>query len=90
MPSVYGLRVPDDRFDTMNILLDACTKAGITPPSEVTAYFEGYPTRQEEQRVRITVNAWRETSEWGESGVQFKVADLPEGVTIIRVVDDLN
>lgn len=78
---VIGFKPPDAKWKKMKEVWDACEKAGIDPPKEVSEFFNY--ENPDENGVEVELDA----AEWGDDGRQgyeIEVSKLPKGVTIIR------
>lgn len=78
---VKGFVPPDERWQKMKAVLDACTAAGIEVPDEVDEFFgDGGPDPQG-QEVDIPSRGWKTDHQ---QGIEIKTEDIPERVKVIR------
>ncbi len=87
--SVKGFKPPDDKWKKMKEVYDACAKAGVPEPSEVSKFF-GYDKPDPagvtvEEDALIKCGAVKEYSADMQDGYEIDVKRLPPDVTIIRV-----
>lgn len=81
---VIGLREPDDKWQAMAAVWDACEDAGIAPPDEVTAFFGG--ERPDPQGVKVRLDALLQHWETDTmSGYEINLQDLPTELTHLRI-----
>ncbi len=83
---VKGFRPPDATWQRMKAVYDACEAAGITPPDEVSDFFEW--GRPDPEGVEVDIERTDSVQEWSDeyrSGFQVDVSKLPPGVTVVRV-----
>lgn len=88
---VVGFRPPDEKWEKMKAIWDACADAGITVPEEVEAFFNGGPP--DAAGVRIELEETTAVKEWSDecgSGFEVDVRELPAYVTIIRFYNSDN
>lgn len=85
---VDGFKAPDDTFQRMKAVWDACTAADVEIPDEVAVYFEGEQpdpagvvVPEESLRDDGAVRPWEDTAA---SGFEVVVAAIPKDVTTIR------
>lgn len=81
---VIGFKPPDETWDRMKAVWDACDKAGILPPREVEDYFEGETPDPAGVKAKITVVPYEGDAE---EGFEIMVDDIPDDVKIIRFVN---
>lgn len=85
---VVGFKPPDEKWQRMRAVWDACAGAGIKIPHEVEKYFDGGPPDSngveiDERRLR-DAGCLREWSDEYARGFEVDVANLPKDVTVIR------
>lgn len=81
---VVRYRPPDEQWQKMKSVWDACIVAEVVPPMEVAAFFdEAYPGDAPGKEVQITaaVQKWRDGDR---DGFQVDVELLPDGVRYLR------
>lgn len=79
--TVVGIVPPDAEWKKMKATWDACEEAGVDPPEEVDAYFEGEEPDPKGMAIPISCEEWRgEMSE----GYEVIISKIPEKVKIIR------
>jgi len=82
--SVVGFRPPDEKWQKMKAIWDACTAADTEPPEAVYDFFEGETPDAAGVQVDLKGKAAKEWSnEWAQ-GYEINIKDLPKDVTIIR------
>lgn len=85
---VVAFKPPNEKWRKMKEVWDACEKAGVQSPLEVTKFFEH--DAPDEAGVRIDQHELTRcgaVKEWGESsreGFEIDVSKLPPDVTVIR------
>lgn len=84
---VVAIRPPDERWRQMRAVWDACTAAGIDPPSEVEEFFDG--ERPDSEGVVIDLrhprsDAVREWRNDHSEGYEVLLDQLPPDVKILR------
>jgi hypothetical protein len=78
---VEGFVPPDEQWQQMKAVWDACAAAGIDQPSEVDEFFDGQEPDPNGQEVEIPHQDWQN----GHSqGVEIKTEDIPKNVKVIR------
>lgn len=77
---VVGFHPPDEKWQKMKAIWDACESAEIDIPDEVFDFFDGEPD-EHGQTVGLPVTDWRDDVD---QGVELKVTDIPKNVTVIR------
>ena len=88
---VFGIRPPDDKWRRMKRVYDACTDAGIDPPNEVLEFFGG--ESPDEAGILIDLKRGHpcvrqySNAEAAEEGVEIDIDDLPENISMLRVVN---
>lgn len=78
---VIGIVPPDDEWQKMKAIWDACDAAGVDPPDEVAEFFG----HQEPDPKGVLVDI--EAEEWNgdaESGFEVDLASVPEHVKRLR------
>lgn len=81
---VIGFRPPDERWEAMKHIWDACKVAGVAPPEEVYDFFEGVEPDDRGVEVQLkgsVAKPWRD--EMAE-GFEVDVRLLPPDVRFIR------
>ena len=84
---VVGFKPPDDKWKKMKAVWDACKAAGIDPPDDVDAFFEG--TAPDDQGMEVDLDGhecavkYRPASR-ARDGIEVDVKKLPPDVTVIR------
>lgn len=81
---VVFFKPPDEKWEQMKAVWDACEKAGIDPPDEVTDFFDGEPP--DEEGVRSNGEEHESVEEWNDahsSGYKVNVTKLPKDVRYI-------
>ncbi len=78
-----GIRLPDERWQQMKAVYDACTAAGIDVPDEVMRFFNYEGPDPAGVVIDIPSREWK--SDYY-SGTEVDVADIPDGVRTIRFV----
>ena len=86
--NVVGFKPPDEKWQRMRAVWDACTTAGIEIPREVDRFFDGRApdpngVEIDEDRLR-DAGCLREWSDHYRQGFEVDVAKLPKDVTVIR------
>jgi hypothetical protein len=85
---VIGFKAPDDRWQQMKAVWDACAAANVAIPQEVDDYFEGEAPDLAGVEVGETalmdVGALREWSDEYRQGYEVVLANVPNDVTTIR------
>ena len=82
---VTGFRPPDEKWQEMKKVWDACASARIRPPKEVTDFFNN--ERPDSKGVEIDLNAHKCRGEYSRDmvdGVEIDLTKLPEGITLLR------
>jgi hypothetical protein len=83
---IVGFRPPDDLWNKMRAIWDACDHANIAIPPEVLRFFNYEPPDAAGVLVRLEgTAAVNEYSADMSDGFEIDVAKLPPGLTIIRV-----
>lgn len=82
---VAGVRPPDERWQRMKAVYDACHAAGTTVPAEVVEFFDW----DEPDPAGVVVNLDQHTSvrEWSDdtrAGYEVVLGQLPPEVTVLR------
>ena len=84
--SIYGIKLPDEKFKKMFQIYKNCEELGLEIPDEVDNYFEGGEPDSEGVVVSVD-NIVREFSRDGEKGVEIRVEDIPKDVKVLRFVN---
>jgi hypothetical protein len=85
--SVIGIRKPDEKWEKMKKIWDACKKADIEPPHEVAVFFDFEEPDDNGIKVWLSCGNDAICKEWedeGCSGYELAIEDLPENITHIR------
>lgn len=80
--TVVGLVPPDETWQKMKAVWDACKNAEVTPPKEVEDFFDGEEPTDEGMEVEIYSRPFV-TSD-GDGGIELSVEDIPENVKTIH------
>lgn len=83
---VVGCKPPDERWEQMKAIWDACASAQVDIPDEVEDFFEGTPP--DVAGVRINLKNTPAAVEWtGDmaGGWEIYIDKLPKDVKIVRV-----
>lgn len=83
---VYGFVPPDEKWQAMKKVWDACEAAGIVPPKEVAEFFEWETPDSQGVKVGIS-KATKQYQGDSENGFEVEIAKLPPNVKIIRFVN---
>jgi hypothetical protein len=78
---VKGFVPPDERWQKMKAVRDACIAAGIEMPDEVDEFFGGEDPDPQGQEVEIPHQDWQDDHR---QGIEVKTEDIPERVKVIR------
>lgn len=78
---VIGFIPPDETWQKMKALRDACLAAGVCVPPEVHLFFSYQDPDPTGTEVSIPIREW--DGEWG-SGYELDVAAIPGDVKVIR------
>jgi len=85
---VVGFKPPDAKWQRMKAVWDACDHAGVPPPPEVMAFFDGEEPDVNGVEVTedalIRCGALREWHDDGRDGYEVLVEKLPADVKVIR------
>ena len=77
---VIGFVPPDETWQKMKAVHDACEAAGIDPPSEVEMFFDGEPDSLG-QEIEIPHRKWRAEAR---EGIEIDASAIPPQVQTIR------
>ncbi|MCP3966761.1 MAG: hypothetical protein GY718_10490 [Lentisphaerae bacterium] len=82
---VEGVRVPDEKWEQMKEVWDACSKSGVEIPEEVKKYFDYIPPEGVVMFLGVNngVHAWTDGDM--RSGFQIEIAKLPANIKYVRV-----
>jgi len=80
---VVGIRPPDEKFEAMKAVWDACEKAVVVAPDEVLNFFNDRSPYVNGIEVNLTVS---EDSDKYRSWFTLMVTDIPKNITEIRFV----
>jgi hypothetical protein len=78
---VIGFVPPDERWQEMKAVWDACKAAAIDVPAEVENFFDGADPDPAGQEVSLPAREW---SGRGRGGYELDVAAIPSQVRTIR------
>ena len=82
---VVGFVPPDDKWNKMKTIYEACEEFGIQVPKEVLRFFRDGSPSDPGLAIRLSDNGpareWR-NADW--EGYELDVADIPEDVKTIR------
>ena len=78
---IIGFRPPDEKWQKMKKVWDACVEAGTDVPDEVSKFFNW--DEPDEKGIEVSIPK-QEFSELGRSGYDVEIAALPAGITHIR------
>lgn len=88
---VIAFKPPDEKWQRMKAIYDACTAAGINVPDEVNRYFDHMPPDpagvEISERVLRDAGAVTDYSADMREGFDVDVTKLPRDVTVIRFYD---
>ena len=82
---VVGFKPPDEKWHKMKAVYDACKTAKVSPPKEVSDYFDG--CAPDDSGVEVTLQGKPCVSEYKDDsshGYEVDIRKLPPDVTIIR------
>jgi hypothetical protein len=79
---VVGFRPPDEKWQQMKKIWDACEAAGVNPPYEVTEFFNDCAPDPAGVEVGILHSEWRSST--SAEGYEVDIRKLPKDVTVIR------
>ena len=78
---VIGFVPPDERWQAMKAVWDACKATGIGVPAEVEIFFDGEDPDPAGQEVPLPAREWSDQSR---EGYELDVAAIPSQVRTIR------
>ena len=81
--SVAGFRAPDEKWEQMKSVYEACKRAGVVIPGEVQKFFN----EEEPDPAGIHVDLrgiLTAYKDGGCEGYELRVVDIPENVTVLR------
>ncbi|MEU7338739.1 hypothetical protein [Streptomyces sp. NPDC007074] len=78
---IKGFAPPDERWQQMKTIWDACRAAHIDPPADVERFFDGAEPNPHGQEVDIPHREWQDDHR---QGVEIQTDDIPENVKVIR------
>lgn len=81
---VIGVRLPDERWQEMKRVWDACVAAGVPVPDAVAAFFAYEEPDPAGVMVELPPNAVREWEGKEAEGIEVILAGVPSDVTVIR------
>lgn len=77
---VVGFVPPDEQWQRLKAIHDACTAAGVEVPSEVEQVIGSEPTDYGRE-VDVPAKEWTDETR---EGYDIDVSKLPPGITVIR------
>lgn len=83
---VKGFRPPDERWQQMKAVWDACVAANVPIPEPVAEFFGWTAPNPAGIEVKIPHREYT-NRERVEDGIEIDVADIPDGVTVIRFIN---
>ena len=81
---VIGIKPPDERWQHMKRVWDACVAAGVPVPDAVAAFFAYEAPDHAGVKVALPPNTVREWNGKEAEGFEVVLSDVPSDVTIIR------
>jgi hypothetical protein len=89
---VVAIRPPDERWEKMKAVYDACIKANIPLPEEVENFFDGSAPDPVGVPIHLDtgscgVRDWHSDVNDTADGVEVVLAELPPDVKILRFVN---
>lgn len=78
---IKGFVPPDERWQKMKAVLDACVAAGVEVPGDVDEFFGGEEPDPQGQEVDIPHRVWEDEHR---QGIEISTEDIPERVKVIR------
>ena len=78
---VLGFKPPDDKYNEMKAIWDACEVAGVEIPDEVSAFFDDEEPDPTGVVVVIPCKVW---STPGSNGFEVLVDEIPKDVKVLR------
>lgn len=78
---VVGFRAPDEKWQKMKAIYDACEAGKISVPDEVENFFDGMPPDPSGVEVRIPTTPFRREMQ---EGFEVDIKNLPADITAIR------
>ena len=79
----YAIKPPDERWQAMRAVWDACEAAGVEKPDEVSAFFDDEPPDPAGVVVELGALARPWSAEDAE-GLEIDLERLPKGTKTIR------
>ena len=83
--NVKGVRAPDQEYEEMKAVYDACVKAGVPVPERVNEFFCWEPPNPNRLMVDLdlseAVEMWRDDYR---EGFEVEIAKLPKNITHVR------
>jgi hypothetical protein len=82
--TIKAFRSPDEKWQNMKDIWDACEKASVIIPEEVEGYFNG----ENPDPAGIEIDIGYLLEEWdndGDSGYQIDVNKLPNDIKYLRI-----
>ena len=82
---VIGFKPPDEKWQKMKAIWDACLAAEVDVPEEVEDFFDGEPP--DSAGVEVKLEDTPCCKDWGAdgcSGFEIDITKLPKDVTVIR------
>lgn len=80
---VVGIVMPDQKWQKMKAVYDACTAAGIEVPSEVRQFFN-HRVPDPAGTVFSLDNVAREWQDDTRGGLEIDLSEVPDHVTVLR------
>ncbi len=78
---IIGFRAPDEEWQKMKSVWDACKAAEIDPPDDVHDFFDGGSPSEHGMEIVLPTQKWTDRSS---KGIEIAIADIPKAVTHIR------
>jgi hypothetical protein len=89
---VYGIKPPDERWQQMRAVYDACWTAGVEPPREVGEFFAGEPP--DSAGVVLLLSDTVAVTDWvdpdprrAREGVEVHLDQISPDIKVIRFVN---
>jgi len=84
---VVGIKPPDEKWQKMKAVWDACREAGVEVPDDVNCFFECETPDDKGVLVDLADNYSPVATKWSNissGGYEIKLEDLPADIKIIR------
>ncbi len=78
---VVGFRPPDEKYQRMRAVYEACERAGTSTPQEVLDFFEGEEPSDNGTILPIDSIEYKG---YMSEGLEVDITSLPKGVKVIR------